>query len=141
MLEWKKKAVDPDVRDETEKKKKPLSPPSLTRPHPPPHPFKARTNDGVRPIEVACAKNHSAVADLLLSKGVTSFVDPGLWMGLKMGSWMIRKQLPEVVERQRIADEEEAKAEAAFQAVKAEKERIAKEEKEAEAKKKKGKKK
>jgi len=95
MLEWKKKAVDPDVRDETEKKKKPLSPPSLTRPHPPPHPFKARTNDGVRPIEVACAKNHSAVADLLLSKGVTSFVDPGLWMGLKMGSWMIRKQLPE----------------------------------------------
>jgi len=45
------------------------------------------------------------------------------------------------VERQRIADEEEAKAEAAFQAVKAEKERIAKEEKEAEAKKKKGKKK
>mmetsp|Transcript_17480 Transcript_17480/g.34540 ORF Transcript_17480/g.34540 Transcript_17480/m.34540 type:complete len:421 (-) Transcript_17480:487-1749(-) len=49
----------------------------------------AKTDDGVRPIECACTKNHTRVADLLLTKGVSSFVDPKLWMGLRFGAWMV----------------------------------------------------
>jgi len=73
----------------------------------------ATTSAGVRPIECACARNHSEVVDLLLAKGVTSVVDPALWMGLKFAKWMMRRQLPEVLEKQRLLNEQEAAAEAA----------------------------
>ena len=100
-----------------------------------PRSIKAPTNGGVRPIECACARNHSGVVDLLLGAGVTSFVDPGLWMGLRFGTWMMRRQLPEVLERQRLIVEQEAAEEAAFKAAEEEKRLAAKEAKEAEDKK------
>jgi ankyrin repeat protein len=71
-----------------------------------------RNNDGVSPLECACTRNHLKVAELLISKGVSSSVDPSLWMGLRFGSWMMRKQIPELAAKQRIIDEQLAKEEA-----------------------------
>ena len=88
----------------------------------------AATKDGVRPIEAACARNHGAVVDLLLSKGVSSLgISPGMWVGLSFGKRLMRRQLPEILETQRLAEEEsrlkaEAEAEVAAAAAAAEKE-------------------
>eukprot|EP00615_Pteridomonas_danica_P008560 CAMPEP_0114340852 /NCGR_PEP_ID=MMETSP0101-20121206/8643_1 /TAXON_ID=38822 ORGANISM="Pteridomonas danica, Strain PT" /NCGR_SAMPLE_ID=MMETSP0101 /ASSEMBLY_ACC=CAM_ASM_000211 /LENGTH=381 /DNA_ID=CAMNT_0001474233 /DNA_START=154 /DNA_END=1296 /DNA_ORIENTATION=+ len=39
----------------------------------------ARNNEGTSPIESACSRNHHHVVELLISKGVSSFVDSNLW--------------------------------------------------------------
>jgi hypothetical protein len=92
----------------------------------------AATLDGVRPIERACYRNHAEITELLLVKGVSSVVNPSLWVGLKFGTWLLRKQLPEVVAKQRALEEAEAAVKAAEDERKAQAQRE-REEKEKEA--------
>ena len=64
---------------------------------------------GVRPLEAACAQNHREVAKLLIDKGkVSSQISNKHWLGLAFGNFLIRKQLPEVIAKQRAEDEREA---------------------------------
>jgi len=72
----------------------------------------ARNNEGTSPIESACSRNHHHVVELLISKGVSSFVDSNLWMGLRFGSWMARKQVPELAYQQCLLDKQKEKEEA-----------------------------
>ena len=68
----------------------------------------APTLNGVRPIEVASSSHHIAVVDLLVAHGVSSFVQPDLWLGPSFGKRMLRYQLPERLAEQRRQDAEEA---------------------------------
>lgn len=66
-----------------------------------------RNHQGMTPLELACCRNHTKIAELLINKGKVSSaigVDPSLWMGLRFGSWMMRKQIPELAANQRILD-------------------------------------
>jgi hypothetical protein len=76
----------------------------------------AVTHDGVRPLEAACQRNHAAVADLLLAHGVSSFVQPDLWLGLQFGRRLLRRQLPERIAAQQQQDAAQAAEVARVQA-------------------------
>ncbi len=65
----------------------------------------AATDGGVRPIECACVHNHTAIASLLLARGVSSLVEPKIWMGLQYGTWLIGHQVPEMATQQTLLDE------------------------------------
>lgn len=64
--------------------------------------------NGTRPIEVACSRQHVAVVGMLVAHGVSSFVQPDLWLGPSFGKRMLRYQLPERIAEQRRQEAEEA---------------------------------